>query len=313
MAPRKQQNSVPTTEQIQLIGATLDQVVPVNGAESANPPQGGSAVLSSEATLGRAVMLITELKTKLECLESRVQKADNTAQAAFEYADNLRSRYDEINGKAAPLPITQEMAVALKRPLPSAAITRGQKSNLSGIKGIYVVERLNEVFGINGWFFDEQIIETKMVTKYKNNEPYEAVMVVAHCKLRIPTYGIERESYGGNDNDDLGDAYKGACTDAMTKICSTLGIAMDVFKGNGEAVSKKFEEEQKKQAEKQVCEDCTKEITPASYLDASNKSVELSVAKLVENSQRKYKAKLCAECSKARAVKAQDAAGNRAA
>jgi hypothetical protein len=47
------------------------------------------------------------------------------------------------------------------------------------------------------------------------------------------------ECYGGNDNGgaersknfDLGDAFKGATTDAITKIGSYLGIAIDVFKG----------------------------------------------------------------------------------
>ena len=34
-------------------------------------------------------------------------------------------------------------------------------------------------------------------------------------------------------NFDLGDAYKGATTDAITKIGSYLEIGIDVFKGNG--------------------------------------------------------------------------------
>jgi hypothetical protein len=56
--------------------------------------------------------------------------------------------------------------------------------------------------------------------------------------LEIPEYGICYESYGGNDNGgvksknyDLGDAYKGATTDAITKIGSYLEIGIDVFKG----------------------------------------------------------------------------------
>ena len=34
-----------------------------------------------------------------------------------------------------------------------------------------------------------------------------------------------------NKNFDLGDAYKGATTDALTKIGSYMGVAIDVYKG----------------------------------------------------------------------------------
>lgn len=47
----------------------------------------------------------------------------------------------------------------------------------------------------------------------------------------IPEYGIYYECFGGNDNADLGDACKGATTDALTKVCSWLGIGAEVFKG----------------------------------------------------------------------------------
>jgi len=49
--------------------------------------------------------------------------------------------------------------------------------------------------------------------------------------VTIPEYGIVIEQYGGNDNPDRGDAYKGACTDALSKCASYLGIGMDVYKG----------------------------------------------------------------------------------
>jgi hypothetical protein len=39
-------------------------------------------------------------------------------------------------------------------------------------------------------------------------------MVVVRATLVIPKYEIAIEQFGGNDNPDRGDAYKGACTDA---------------------------------------------------------------------------------------------------
>lgn len=116
--------------------------------------------------------------------------------------------------------ITNEIKAILNRPLPAEAVTpHPSKTYLSSIKSIYVTERLNEAFGIGAWQIATEFIERK------------EKMVVVKTTLTIPEYGIHYESFGGNDNADLGDAYKGASTDAITKICSWLGIGADVFKG----------------------------------------------------------------------------------
>jgi hypothetical protein len=114
----------------------------------------------------------------------------------------------------------------LKKPLPEEAVTpHPTKSYLSNIKAIYVVERLNEVFGIGGWKIENTFVEK--VSKDKKND----MVVMKAVFTTPPPTSIYIEAYGGNDNEDLGDAYKGACTDALTKIGSYLGIGMDVFKG----------------------------------------------------------------------------------
>ena len=106
----------------------------------------------------------------------------------------------------------------LKEPLPNQAISpHPTKAYLSTIKAIYVVERLNMVFGTGMWRVENTFIEK--VEK----------MVVVKSVFTFKEMYIE--AFGGNDNADLGDAYKGACTDALTKIGSYLGIGMDVFKG----------------------------------------------------------------------------------
>lgn len=116
--------------------------------------------------------------------------------------------------------ITLEMREKLTHPLPPEAVTpHPTKKFLSSIKSIYVTERLNEVFGTGAWK-----IETNFVDK-------DNKMIVVKVKFTIPEYGIEYECFGGNDNADLGDAYKGATTDALTKIASWLGIGQEVFKG----------------------------------------------------------------------------------
>ena len=116
--------------------------------------------------------------------------------------------------------ITPEMSAKLREPLPKEAISQHPtKSFLSTIKAIYMVERLNNVFGIGSWRLKNTVIDS--TTK----------MVIIHAILYVPEYGIELESFGGNDNADNGDAYKGASTDALSKICSFLEIGMDVYKG----------------------------------------------------------------------------------
>jgi len=143
--------------------------------------------------------------------------------------------------------ITAEMYAELKKELPAEAVTKHPtKTYLSSIKAIYVTERLNDVFGCGSW----QIRAEKVSENDKG-------MVVIKTTLTIPEYGVYYESFGGNDNGgdtnknfDLGDAYKGATTDGITKIGSYLGIGITVFKGKHkveQTENPKFENEPKKE------------------------------------------------------------------
>src|SRR6266852_5323668 len=126
-------------------------------------------------------------------------------------------RSTETSADMVQLP--EDVKAKLKEPLPREAVSPNlQKPGLSVIKVIYVVERLNDVFGLNGWHVDNEVVETGR-------------MVVVRATLTIQTYSIAIEQFGGNDNPDRGDAYKGACTDALSKCASYLGIGMDVYKG----------------------------------------------------------------------------------
>ena len=124
-----------------------------------------------------------------------------------------------IENSGEPIQLPEDLKTKLKEPLPTEAVSPNPlKPGLSAIKVIYVVERLNDVFGLNGWHMDNEVVETGR-------------MVVVRATLAIPKYGIAIEQFGGNDNPDRGDAYKGACTDALSKCASYLGIGMDVYKG----------------------------------------------------------------------------------
>lgn len=124
--------------------------------------------------------------------------------------------------------VTQDMRNLLRAPLSEGAVTQHPtKTYLSSIKAIFVTERLSDVFGVGSYK-----IRTEQIGAVNSG------MVVCKVSIEIPEYGIYLESFGGNDNGgetnknfDLGDAYKGATTDAITKICSWLEIGIDVFKG----------------------------------------------------------------------------------
>ena len=147
------------------------------------------------------------------------------------------------------------MYEALKKPLPEGAVSKHPtKTYLSSIKAIYVTERLNDVFGCGAWQ-----IRTEKVSENENG------FVVIKTILTIPEYGVYYESYGGNDNGgeksknfDLGDAYKGATTDGITKIGSYLGIGMSVFKGQGNKPDLLLTDKEKFEAAKSFVESSLK-------------------------------------------------------
>lgn len=114
--------------------------------------------------------------------------------------------------------LNAEQLELLNQPLPAEAKKQHPtKKFLTTINSVYVTERLNQVFGVGAWQIHSEVISAEK-------------MVVVKTTLSIPEYGIEYECYGGNDNPDLGDAYKGAVTDAITKIGSWMGIGVEVWK-----------------------------------------------------------------------------------
>ena len=128
--------------------------------------------------------------------------------------------------------MTQEQLQArLSEPLPPEAIKpHPSKSYLSTINSIYVTERLNQVFGVGRWGTTSEVIE----------QGEKMIVLRVHLWANSPVDGqdmIKLEAYGGNDNPDRGDAYKGAMTDALTKIGSFLGIGADVWKDKGPKAS----------------------------------------------------------------------------
>jgi len=122
--------------------------------------------------------------------------------------------------------ISQEIRDRLRAPFPKEAISQHPtKTFLSTIKAIYIVERLNDIFGIGGWTLVHEIV---------SDEP-EYVSVRGKIVIGEPYNISTPEQYGGHNktgkNTEPADGYKSAVTDCQSKCASYLEIGIDVFKG----------------------------------------------------------------------------------
>jgi hypothetical protein len=121
--------------------------------------------------------------------------------------------------------ITKEIREQLRKPFPKEAHSSiASKSYLTSIKAHYVIERLNDVFGIGRWNFEHKVILER------NSE----VLVLG--KLKILDYDCEiPEQYGSHKIEgkglEIADGYKSAVTDSLTKCASYIEVGIDVFKG----------------------------------------------------------------------------------
>lgn len=140
--------------------------------------------------------------------------------------------------------LTKEQLALIKKPLPKEAVTQHPtKQNLSTIKAIYVTERLNDVFGVGSWTIKTNLIhdimeKTRTTSSGKERTEFTAIL---RTTMEIADYGIYYECIASSVNDDPGDACKGATTDAITKICSYIGIGIDVFKGQHDTALQQYE------------------------------------------------------------------------
>jgi hypothetical protein len=143
-----------------------------------------------------------------------------------EFSKTFESLAKDLN-KSREAALPDPVRAILNRPLPPEAVRQHPtKTYLSTIKAIFVIDRLNEAFGIGEWYADYEIIDNSKAD------------IIVKAVLLVPKYGIYLTNFGGNDNGgqnsknfDQGDAYKGACTDALTKIASYLGIGADIWRG----------------------------------------------------------------------------------
>jgi len=121
--------------------------------------------------------------------------------------------------------ITDEMRKQLRAPFPVEALSAvASKSYLTSIKAMFVVERLNDVFGVGRWHLEHIAIKEQddqiLIKGSLQILDYDVIVSDQYGSHKITGKGVE-----------LADGYKSAITDCLTKCASHLEIGIDVFKG----------------------------------------------------------------------------------
>lgn len=116
---------------------------------------------------------------------------------------------------------------------------RGGK-NVKYVEGGYVIARLNQIFGIINWSFEE-------VDRVESDKE---VSVLGRLTIHDHKggYSVKKEQWGQSDIQDnvpLGDTRKAAATDALKKCASLFGIALDVYWKQLDITEKKPDEKTK--------------------------------------------------------------------
>ena len=138
-------------------------------------------------------------------------------------------------------PLSPEQLAKIAEPLPPEAVKpHPYRAGMSTIKGIFVTERLNQVFGVGGWVVKTDLSSPIATVHTTTNAGRERIEYTAVAKtiFTVPAHDIYYECIASSTNDDMGDAAKGATTDAITKIASWIGIGIDVYKGKHGAAPK---------------------------------------------------------------------------
>lgn len=122
--------------------------------------------------------------------------------------------------------IQQELYDKLTKSFPAEALTEDTSRGfaLTSIKAQYVIERLNEVFGSDGW-------EAKPSVLFNDKEHGVGVQLTLVCRYPGLSPIARHVISGGKAKKDPGDTLKSAMTDAICKAASHLGIGNDVYKG----------------------------------------------------------------------------------
>jgi recombination DNA repair RAD52 pathway protein len=110
-----------------------------------------------------------------------------------------------------------------------ANVSNDTYSGYSGYKPQHIVDALNVVFGIGGWGFDEMSAE---IANF-HTEKGSASLAVTQVKVWLKDIATQPVGWGQSrvTKGDVGDAKKGAQTDALKKALSYFSIGNRAYHG----------------------------------------------------------------------------------
>ena len=133
--------------------------------------------------------------------------------------------------------LTDQQRSKLVEPFPQEALTKDMSRGfeLTSIKAMYVIERLNDVFGLGNWWYIFSTPET--IEMGEVVEVMVIVKLIVSAELCENGKDFEIGQAGGKKvvKNNYTDARKSAITDGLTKCASILGVGIDIFKGNVKA------------------------------------------------------------------------------
>lgn len=148
-----------------------------------------------------------------------------------EIEQQMAESIEETKNKTINEKVKEVNAILLKGE--PANVSIDSYSGYSGYKPQYIVDAMNAVFGIGNWGFSE--ISNEIVTTG------EAQLAIANVSVYLEGIDARPVGYGQSrvTRGDLGDAKKGAQTDALKKALSYFSIGNRAFHGLLEKWNKK--------------------------------------------------------------------------
>lgn len=136
---------------------------------------------------------------------------------------NKNSKTNGDNDMSGAEDLEKDIYQKLAAPFPKDAFScdSSRGFDLTSIKAQYVIERLNEVLGLMNWSHGGEYEVTD------NGVLFKGALIITIDGKQNRFFGTGFSSIKKN----LGDSYKSAKTDSLSKCASQIGVGNDVFKG----------------------------------------------------------------------------------
>lgn len=152
------------------------------------------------------------------------------------HATDLGGTMPEVTNKAQTNRQNQGKSIEQKVKEVNEILIKGEPGNISndtfsgftGYKPQFIIDAMNAVFGIGGWGFDE--IQTSLEGVNEKGTP---ILAVGQVRVWIKSIEFMPVGWGQSrvTKGDIGDAKKGAQTDAIKKALSYFSIGNRAYHG----------------------------------------------------------------------------------